>query len=135
MPPIATWTRNPQVWTRAMTASVALPTIHSILTAITAQNTLGVRAVHEIPTDIIAAQIDAIVDDIGVDAAKTGMLSSAEIIATVAERIRHWRIDRLVQQDEERMVVGPGRAGGDVGRRDRPRDVGDAVAIELDLIG
>jgi hydroxymethylpyrimidine/phosphomethylpyrimidine kinase len=68
----------------------------SAVTAITAQNTLGVRAVHEIPTDIIAAQIDAIVEDIGVDAAKTGMLSSAEIIATVAERIRHWHLDRLV---------------------------------------
>ena len=68
----------------------------SALTAITAQNTLGVRAVHEIPTNIIAAQIDAIVDDIGVDAVKTGMLSSAEIILTVAERIRYWRLDRLV---------------------------------------
>jgi hydroxymethylpyrimidine/phosphomethylpyrimidine kinase len=68
----------------------------STLTAVTAQNTLGVRAVHEIPTDIIAAQIDAVVEDIGVDAAKTGMLSSAEIIATVAERVRHWRLDRLV---------------------------------------
>jgi hydroxymethylpyrimidine/phosphomethylpyrimidine kinase len=68
----------------------------STLTAVTAQNTLGVRAVHEIPTDVIAAQIDAVLEDIGVDAAKTGMLSSAEIIATVAERIRHWRLERLV---------------------------------------
>jgi hydroxymethylpyrimidine/phosphomethylpyrimidine kinase len=68
----------------------------STLTTVTAQNTLGVRAVHEIPTDIIAAQIDAVIEDIGVHAAKTGMLSSAEIIATVAERIRHWRLDRLV---------------------------------------
>src|SRR5437763_10009821 len=68
----------------------------SALTAITAQNTLGVRAVHEVPTDIVAAQIDAVVDDIGVDAAKTGMLSSAEIIATVADRIRFWHLDRLV---------------------------------------
>jgi hydroxymethylpyrimidine/phosphomethylpyrimidine kinase len=68
----------------------------STLTAITAQNTVGVNAVHEIPTDVIAAQIDAVVSDIGVDAAKTGMLSSAEIIATVAERVRHWRLDRLV---------------------------------------
>src|SRR5438552_12091178 len=68
----------------------------STLTAITAQNTLGVRAVHEIPTDVIAAQIDAVVEDIGVDATKTGMLSSAEIIATVAERIRRWGFDRVV---------------------------------------
>jgi hydroxymethylpyrimidine/phosphomethylpyrimidine kinase len=68
----------------------------STLTAITAQNTLGVTAVHEIPTDVIAAQIDAVVSDIGVDAAKTGMLSSAEIIATVADRVRHWQLERLV---------------------------------------
>jgi hydroxymethylpyrimidine/phosphomethylpyrimidine kinase len=68
----------------------------SAIAAITAQNTVGVRAVHEIPAEIIAAQIDAVVDDIGVDAVKTGMLSSAEIIGTVAERIRHWRLDRLV---------------------------------------
>jgi len=68
----------------------------STLTAITAQNTVGVTAVHDIPTDVIAAQIDAVVSDIGVDAAKTGMLSSAEIIATVSDRVRHWRLDRLV---------------------------------------
>src|SRR5215831_1318116 len=68
----------------------------STLTAITAQNTLGVTAVHEVPTDVIAAQIDAVVSDIGVDAAKTGMLSSAEIITTVAKRVRHWQLDRLV---------------------------------------
>jgi hydroxymethylpyrimidine/phosphomethylpyrimidine kinase len=68
----------------------------SSLTAITAQNTVGVTAVHEIPTDVIGAQIDAVASDIGVDAAKTGMLSSAEIIVMVSDRIRHWRIDRLV---------------------------------------
>src|SRR5438270_6038044 len=68
----------------------------SALTAITAQNTVGVSAVHEVPVDVIAAQIDAVMDDIGVDAAKTGMLFSAQIISAVAERIRHWGIDHLV---------------------------------------
>jgi hydroxymethylpyrimidine/phosphomethylpyrimidine kinase len=68
----------------------------STLTAITAQNTLGVTAVHEIPTETIAAQIDAVAEDIGVDAAKTGMLSSAEIISTVVDRVRHWQMERLV---------------------------------------
>jgi hydroxymethylpyrimidine/phosphomethylpyrimidine kinase len=68
----------------------------STLTAITAQNTVGVRAVHEVPVEVVAAQIDAVMDDIGVDAAKTGMLFSAQIIGAVAERIRHWGIDRLV---------------------------------------
>ena len=72
----------------------------STLTAITAQNTLGVRAVHEVPVGVIADQIDAVVEDIGVDGAKTGMLSSAEIIATVADRVRHWRLN-------ERLVVDP----------------------------
>jgi hydroxymethylpyrimidine/phosphomethylpyrimidine kinase len=68
----------------------------STLTAVTAQNTLGVTAVHDIPVDVITAQIDAVADDIGVDAAKTGMLSSAAIIAAVADRVRHWRLEQLV---------------------------------------
>lgn len=68
----------------------------STLTAITAQNTLGVTAVHEIPTNVIAAQMDAVLSDIGVDAVKLGMLSSAEIISTVADRLRHWHVERIV---------------------------------------
>jgi hydroxymethylpyrimidine/phosphomethylpyrimidine kinase len=60
----------------------------SVITAITAQNTVGVRAIHDVPVDVVAAQIDAVMEDIGADAAKTGMLSSPEIIATVAERLR-----------------------------------------------
>ena len=58
------------------------------ITTITAQNTLGVNAVLETPTEMIEAQIDAIVTDIGADAVKTGMLPSNEIIRCVAGRIR-----------------------------------------------
>jgi hydroxymethylpyrimidine/phosphomethylpyrimidine kinase len=54
------------------------------VTAVTVQNTVGVTGVHEIPADIVAAQIEAVVTDIGVGAAKTGMLASAEIIRAVA---------------------------------------------------
>jgi hydroxymethylpyrimidine/phosphomethylpyrimidine kinase len=68
----------------------------SALTAITAQNTTGVYAVHEVPPDVVAAQIDAVATDIGVDGAKTGMLSSAPIIEAVADRIRAHRILNLV---------------------------------------
>ena len=68
----------------------------SAVTAITAQNTVGVRAVHDVPPAIVAAQIDAVLDDIGADAAKTGMLSSAEIIEVVAERLRAHSVTRLV---------------------------------------
>ncbi|MFI5266341.1 MAG: bifunctional hydroxymethylpyrimidine kinase/phosphomethylpyrimidine kinase [Chloroflexota bacterium] len=68
----------------------------SVITAITAQNTRGVFAVQEIETDVIGKQIDAVMDDIGAGAAKTGMLSSATIIEVVAERIRKHRIEKLV---------------------------------------
>jgi len=59
----------------------------SVLTAVTAQNTLGVRAVHPVPPEVVAAQIDAVFEDIGVDAVKIGMLANAEIVAAVAERL------------------------------------------------
>ena len=68
----------------------------STLTAITAQNTVSVTAVHELPTDIIAAQIDAVVTDIGVDAVKTGMLSSSGIVEVVAREVNRHRITNLV---------------------------------------
>jgi hydroxymethylpyrimidine/phosphomethylpyrimidine kinase len=68
----------------------------SALTAITAQNTLGVTGILELPVTLIREQIDAVVDDIGVQAAKTGMLSSAEIIEAVAQAIREKGIRKLV---------------------------------------
>ena len=64
----------------------ALLGVHSLVavTAVTVQNSLGVKGFHEIPTDVIAGQIEAGVTDIGVQAAKTGMLASSAIIETVA---------------------------------------------------
>lgn len=53
--------------------------------AVTVQNSVGVKGFHELPLDIISGQITAVVDDIGIQAAKTGMLASAEIIGAVAE--------------------------------------------------
>src|SRR4051794_28306571 len=57
----------------------------SAIVALTAQNTTGVRAVHELPPDFIRAQLAAVYDDIGIDAAKTGMLFSRAVIDTVAD--------------------------------------------------
>ena len=68
----------------------------STLTAITAQNTVAVTAVHELPVELIAAQIDAVVTDIGVDAVKTGMLSSSAIVETVARELERHGIENLV---------------------------------------
>ena len=68
----------------------------SAVTAVTAQNTLGVQAIHDVPADVVAAQIDAVLSDIGADAVKTGMLSSAAIIEVVADRLRAHGATRLV---------------------------------------
>ncbi|MEU0137829.1 bifunctional hydroxymethylpyrimidine kinase/phosphomethylpyrimidine kinase [Streptomyces sp. NPDC006296] len=57
----------------------------SVLTAVTAQNSLGVQGVWELPVDAVRAQYRSVVDDIGVQAVKTGMLSSAALVETVAE--------------------------------------------------
>jgi hydroxymethylpyrimidine/phosphomethylpyrimidine kinase len=71
----------------------------SAITALTAQNTLGVAGIQEVPPEFVAAQIDAILDDIGADAAKTGMLSSSAIVEVVA--------DRLAARGFTRLVVDP----------------------------
>ena len=57
------------------------------ITAITAQNTLGVQGVHPVPTEMVIAQIDSVASDIGVDAVKIGMIGGAETAAAVAERL------------------------------------------------
>jgi hydroxymethylpyrimidine/phosphomethylpyrimidine kinase len=68
----------------------------SVITAVTAQNTLGVFGVGEVSLPLIASQIDAVVTDIGTDAAKTGMLSSASIIEIVAQKIREHQLAPLI---------------------------------------
>lgn len=59
------------------------------ITAVTVQNTLGVTGVHPIPLDVIAAQARAVLDDIGADAIKTGMLGDVAVVETVAAAIDH----------------------------------------------
>src|SRR5437588_2731129 len=56
----------------------------SVLVALTAQNTVGVTAIQELPPEFVTAQLDAVFSDLGVDAAKTGMLFSARLVETVA---------------------------------------------------
>src|ERR1700754_4481335 len=70
----------------------ALLGLHGLVavTAVTVQNSVGVKGFHEIPLDVIAGQIEAVASDIGVQAAKTGMLASAAIIDTIADT---WRAE------------------------------------------
>ncbi|MGB4584005.1 MAG: bifunctional hydroxymethylpyrimidine kinase/phosphomethylpyrimidine kinase [Rhodoferax sp.] len=66
------------------------------ITALTAQNTCGVRAIHPVPPDMLRAQIDAVLEDIGADAVKVGMLHSPEIVRTVAQAIDRHQLSRVV---------------------------------------
>jgi hydroxymethylpyrimidine/phosphomethylpyrimidine kinase len=68
----------------------------SVLVALTAQNTVGVTAIHELPPEFVVAQLDAVFDDIGVDAAKTGMLFSQRLIETVASFLESHRVPLVV---------------------------------------
>ncbi|MCG8353658.1 MAG: bifunctional hydroxymethylpyrimidine kinase/phosphomethylpyrimidine kinase [Chloroflexales bacterium] len=68
----------------------------SVITALTAQNTLGVRAVELLTPALVTAQIEAVLDDIGADAVKTGMLGSAAIIEAVAASVQRYQVQRLV---------------------------------------
>ncbi len=66
------------------------------ITALTAQNTMGVTAIHEAPAEFVAAQIDAVVEDIRPDAVKTGMLANAAIIEVVAAKIKEHALPFVV---------------------------------------
>jgi len=91
----------------------------SALVALTAQSTVGVTAIRTLPPDFVRAQLDACFDDIGVDAAKTGMLFSRELIETVADYLASHRVPlvvdpvmvassgaRLLEEDAVEALVG-----------------------------
>jgi len=68
----------------------------SAITALTAQNTLGVQGVHPVPIDFIKLQMTSVLSDYGADAAKTGMLATPEIVLTVVEQLRRYKVELLV---------------------------------------
>ena len=68
----------------------------SAITALTAQNTLGVQGIHAVPPEFLKAQIQSVVEDIGVDAVKIGMLHAPGIVEVVAWAIDHYKLDRVV---------------------------------------
>ena len=78
----------------------------SVVTALTAQNTVGVNGIHAIPADFVGQQLDAVLGDIGADAVKTGMLANAEVIDVVAERLEDAAIEYIVVDPV--MVAGSG---------------------------
>ena len=91
----------------------------SAIAALTAQNTVAVTGIFDVEPDFVAAQIDAVMMDIGADAVKIGMLGQAEVIEVVARRLRHWKPrwvvvdpvmvaksgDKLLRDDADRKSV------------------------------
>ncbi|NLM46374.1 MAG: bifunctional hydroxymethylpyrimidine kinase/phosphomethylpyrimidine kinase [Firmicutes bacterium] len=94
----------------------------SVITALTAQNTLGVHGIHAVPAPFVAAQLEAVLSDIPVDAAKTGMLQDAEIIRTVASV--------LAARNFSQLVVDPVMVA-ESGDRLLREDAVDALRTEL----
>ncbi len=68
----------------------------SAITALTAQNTQGVKNIYEVPADFVSQQMEAVISDIGIDALKTGMLVNPSIVRAVCQKIRQYRIRRVV---------------------------------------
>ena len=93
------------------------------ITAITAQNTLGVQKIHDLPIEVVMDQIDSIVSDFSVDYAKTGMLYSKEVVRAVAKKMRKYNIPLVV---DPLMRAG---AGGSLIRGSRELDPGDPPPV------
>jgi len=85
----------------------------SVITAITAQNTLGVTAIQDIDLAVIEAQIDAVLNDIGADSVKIGMLASPEIVQVVAASLRKHGITRIILDPVLRATSGASLGGDD----------------------
>ncbi len=68
----------------------------SVITAVTAQNTLGVQSVLDLSPDLIAAQLDSVLGDVRADAVKTGMLSSRSTVEVVGEKLKEYEVEKLV---------------------------------------
>ena len=94
----------------------------SAVTALTAQNTLGVKGILAVPADFVGLQMEVVISDVGVDAVKTGMLSSPAIIRVVSQKIRQHRISRVVVDP---VMVAKG------GTRLLAPEAGEAIKKEL----
>jgi len=85
----------------------------SVITAITAQNTLGVTRIQDVDQNVVEAQIDAVLFDIGADIVKIGMLASPEIVQTVAKALRRHDVKRIVLDPVLRATSGASLGGDD----------------------
>jgi len=100
------------------------------ITAITAQNTLGVQAVHPVPTDMVVAQMESVLSDIGVDAVKIGMIGSA----TTAHAVADFLSSSFPRKREPISGAIVQTKGQEMGSRLRGNDVAEVVPIVFDPV-
>jgi hydroxymethylpyrimidine/phosphomethylpyrimidine kinase len=111
------------------------------ITAITAQNTLGVQGVYPVPTAMVLQQIDSVASDIGIDAVKVGMIGSAETAAAVAERLSRPDLAQVAVVFDPVMVASSGSMLADAATIDAFRALLDRAMVatpnlpELDALG
>ncbi|MDR6835024.1 MULTISPECIES: bifunctional hydroxymethylpyrimidine kinase/phosphomethylpyrimidine kinase [unclassified Sphingopyxis] len=115
--------------------------VMTAITAITAQNTLGVQGVHPVPTAMVLAQIDSVASDIGVDAVKIGMIGSAATAAAVAERLTQSDLAQAAVVFDPVMVATSGSVLADAATIDAFRALLDRAMVatpnlpELEALG
>ncbi|MBB6695204.1 bifunctional hydroxymethylpyrimidine kinase/phosphomethylpyrimidine kinase, partial [Cohnella xylanilytica] len=85
----------------------------SAVTALTAQNSLGVQRIEAVSPDMVEAQLDSVLGDIGADAAKTGMLPTAAIVEAAASALRRYGVSRLVVDPVRSAKDGSELSGGE----------------------
>lgn len=89
----------------------------SVITALTAQNTMGVQGIYEVPADFVEKQYESVMTDIGVDAVKTGMLTNTEILTAVAGMIKKYGVEKLVVDPVMVAKGGEALIKGDIRER------------------
>ncbi len=94
----------------------------TVITALTAQNTQGVNEIHPVPPEFVAAQMSAVFNDLGTDAVKIGMLYSGEMIRTIADLLKKYKVKNIVLDP-----VMAAQSGGSLAKD----DVVDAIKKEL----
>lgn len=94
----------------------------TVITALTAQNTRGVNAIHPVPPEFVTAQMSAVFDDLGADAVKIGMLYSGELVTAIADLLKKYKVKNIVLDP-----VMAAQSGGNLAKD----DVVDAIKKEL----
>lgn len=106
----------------------------SVVSAVAARNTRGLAAVAEVPEEVVIAQIDTVLEDIGASAVKTGALWSPSIAGNVVDRLEAWGVGHLVVEPGTALLIEAGRLGDDLIRLLHSELFPLATLVMLDVV-